>query len=105
MSVCEIHCAVRIPAVSRLRCSGACARPRVFSASFRRLRGVRVRDDPGVVVHASRVAQRRDVQAHGVRGRNLVLSRHLRPTGHKLVRVDVVLHGLVVANGQTKNKI
>lgn len=63
----------------------------------RRLRGIiRVRHDPRVVVHARRVAQRGDVQTHRVRGRNVVLGRHLRPAGHELVRVDVVLHGLVV---------
>lgn len=79
--------------------SGATARAtcrRVHSFG-RRLCGIRVRDDPGVVVQARGVAQRRDVQTHGVRGRNLVLGRHLRPTGHKLVRVDVVLIFLVVA--------
>jgi len=58
-------------------------------------------------VHARRVAarRRRNVQARGVIGRNVVtLGRHFRPARRELVSVDVVLYGLVVAGKKKKKK-
>jgi len=58
-----------------------------------------------IVLHAGRIGRRRrNVQAHSVMGRNVVLSRHFRPARHELVSVDVVLYGLVVAGKRKEHE-